>query len=180
MSTAFRSHSSGWRQNMLASIYLRTRFSNTVIRPNLNRTYKLARAVLCRDLGHVAETGIGINSPKAYKSWFQLDEAPRYVLLQIFNFNDTVLLEGWRKLYIPFYIFFLFLCLFSWFRNIKVNCENCSKLVARVLGFERDFKKKNTRGMESDYLKTGEGMACKAVRPSKKNHMFLVSVCLIF
>ena len=43
------------------------------------------------------------------------------------------------------------------------KCENCFKLVARVLGFEgfRDKKKKQilTRGMESDDLKRGEGMA---------------------
>ena len=44
-------------------------------------------------------------------------------------------------------------------------CENCFKLVARVLGFEgfRDKKKQKkqilTRGMESDHLKRGEGMA---------------------
>ena len=55
--------------------------------------YKLLEAVLCKDLRHVAETGVGLKLPKAYKSWSQLEEAPKYVLLQILNFNDTVLLE---------------------------------------------------------------------------------------
>ena len=47
------------------------------------------------------------------------------------------------------------------------KCENCFKLVARVLRFERGKTKKKqpklTRGMDSDYLKREEGMACKAV-----------------
>ena len=41
--------------------------------------------------------------------------------------------------------------------------KNCFKLVARVLGFEgfreREKKQVLTRGMESDHLKRGEGMA---------------------
>ena len=75
----------------------------------VKKMYKLAKAVLCKNLGHFAATGVGLKPPKAYKSWSQLEETQRYVL-QIFNFNDTVLQEGWRKsiLYI-----FLFLCLFS-------------------------------------------------------------------
>ena len=83
---------------MLAFVHLRTRVSNTAIyRTYIECSNKLAEAVLCIDLGHVAETGIGLKPPKAYKSRSQPEEAPRYVLLQIFNFNDTVLLEGWRK-----------------------------------------------------------------------------------
>ena len=62
------------------------------------RTYKQAEAMLCINLGQVAATGVPMKPPKAYKSWSQLEKAPRYVfILQIFNFNVTVLLEGWRK-----------------------------------------------------------------------------------
>ena len=47
------------------------------------------------------------------------------------------------------------------------KCENCFKLVGRVLRFERGKTKKkdnqNSRGMASDYLKREECMACKAV-----------------
>ena len=54
--------------------------------------------MLCINLGQVAATGVAMKPPKAYKSWSQLEKAPRYVfILQIFNFNVTVLLEGRRK-----------------------------------------------------------------------------------
>ena len=83
---------------MLASVHLRT-FTKYFTRSSLNYiTYKLAEAVLCINLGHLAATGVGLKPPKAYESWSQLEEAPRYrYILQIFNFNDTVLQEGWRK-----------------------------------------------------------------------------------
>ena len=36
--------------------------------------------MLCINLGHVAAAGVGLKPPKDYKSWFELEEAPKYVL----------------------------------------------------------------------------------------------------
>ena len=58
--------------------------------------YNLAEAVLCINLGHVDAAVVGFKSPKAYKSWFQLEEAPRYVLLQIFNEFNLMILYFWK------------------------------------------------------------------------------------
>ena len=60
--------------------------------PNYTR-HNLAEAVLCINLGHVAAARAGLKPPKAYKSWFQLEEASRYVLLQIFT---LMILYFWK------------------------------------------------------------------------------------
>ena len=49
--------------------------------------------MLCINLGHVAAAVVGLKPPKAYKSWFPFEEAPRYVLLQIFN---LMMLYFWK------------------------------------------------------------------------------------
>ena len=61
-------------------------------RPNYRR-YNQAEVVLCINLGHDAAAGVGLKPPKAYKSWFPFEEAPRYVLLQIFNLMILYLTE---------------------------------------------------------------------------------------
>ena len=53
----------------------------------------MAEAVLCINLGHVAAAGVGLKSPKAYEKCFKLEEAPRYVLLPIFN---VMVLYFWK------------------------------------------------------------------------------------
>ena len=68
------------------------RVSKTSHLPNYRR-HNLAEAVLCINLGHIAAAGVVLKPPKAYKSWFQLEEAPRYVLLQVIN---LMILYFWK------------------------------------------------------------------------------------
>ena len=64
--------------------------------------------MLCINLGQVAATGVPMKLPKAYKSWSQLEKAPRYVfILQIFNFNVT----SGRLVKIKYSILFVFVSL---------------------------------------------------------------------
>ena len=87
-----------------------TSVSKTSHLPNYRR-HNLAEAVLCINLEHIAAAGVGLKPPKAYKSWFQLEEAPRYVLLQIINL--MILYLRLAKIKYSILCLFLFLCLLS-------------------------------------------------------------------
>ena len=87
-----------------------TRVSKTSHLPNYRR-HNLAEAVLCIYLGHIAAAGVGLKPPKAYKSWFQLEEAPRYVLLQIINLMILYFWKTGENKIFHFMFIFVSLCI---------------------------------------------------------------------